>query len=93
MFPQRQTTSLAAGGADVADVTGRAARAAVDVAVRDDAAADARADLDQQQMLGLAPVRAVLAERHDVDVVVDEHRRAGSGSRTTPGSGSRPSRA
>ena len=43
---------LVAGRADVADVAGRAVRAAVDVAVGDDAAADAGADLDEEQVLG-----------------------------------------
>ena len=41
----------------------------------DDAAADAGADLDEQQVLGVAPVGPVLAAGHDVHVVVDEHRR------------------
>ena len=52
----------------------------------DDAAADAGADLDVQQVLDVAPVRPVLAEGHDVDVVVDEHRaRRGSARRTSRG--------
>ena len=41
----------------------------------DDPAADAGADLHVEQVLDVAPVRPVLAQRHDVDVVVDEHRR------------------
>ena len=41
----------------------------------DDAAADAGADLHVQQVLDVPPVGPVLAERHDVDVVVDQHRR------------------
>ena len=61
---------------DVADVAGRAAGAAVDVPVGDDAAADPGADLDEQQVVGRAPVDPVLAAGHDVDVVVDEDRRA-----------------
>ncbi len=48
---------------------------AVDVPVGHDAAADSRADLDQEQVLGLAPMHPMLAAGHDVDVVVDEHRR------------------
>ena len=48
----------------------------MDVPVGDDAAADAGADLDQEQVVGLAPVHPVLAAGHDVDVVVDEHGRA-----------------
>ena len=59
----------------MADVARRALRAAVDQPPADDPAADAGADLDEQQVVGVAPVRPVLAERHDVDVVVDQHRR------------------
>src|SRR6201999_3598344 len=59
--------------ADVADVTGRALRAAVVAVARDDPTADAGADLDVEQVLAVAPVRVVLAEGHDVDVVVDQH--------------------
>ena len=54
---------------------GRALGAAVDPAAGDDAAADAGADLHVEQVLDVAPVGPVLAERHDVDVVVDEDRR------------------
>ena len=54
-------------------------------AAGDDAAADAGADLDEQQVVGVAPVRPVLAEGHDVDVVVDEHRRRRSGVENQPG--------
>ena len=63
------------GDVDVADVAGGALGAAVDAAVGDHAAADAGADLDEEQVVGVAPARPVLAERHDVDVVVDQHRR------------------
>src|SRR4051812_10105825 len=63
------------GDPDVADVAGGALGAAVDVAVGDDAAADAGADLDEEQVLDVAPVRPVLAEGHDIDVVVDEYGR------------------
>ena len=51
----------------------------------DDAAADAGADLDEHQVLGVAPVGPVLAEGHDVDVVVDEHRRVVAARRTSRG--------
>ena len=61
---------------DVADVSRGSAGAPMDVAVGHDAAADARADLDQEQMLGVGPVHPVLAAGHDVDVVVDQHGRA-----------------
>jgi len=43
------------GDVDVADVAGGALGAAVDASVGDDAAADAGADLDEQQVLGVAP--------------------------------------
>jgi hypothetical protein len=59
----------------VADVARGSTGSTVDVPVRDDPAADARADLDQEQVLRLAPVHPVLAPRHDVDVVVDQHGR------------------
>ena len=62
--------------ADVADVAGGALGAAVDAAADDDPAADPGTDLDEQQVLDLRPVRPVLAEGHDVDVVVDQHRDA-----------------
>ena len=64
------------GDVDVADVAGGALGAAVDAAVGDHAAADAGADLDEQQVVGVAPARPVLAEGHDVHVVVDQHGRA-----------------
>ena len=59
----------------------------------DDPALDARADVDVEQVVDLAPVRPVLAERHHVDVAVDQHGRRRSAWRTSPGSRSRPSRA
>ena len=43
------------GDVDVADVAGGTLGAAVDAAVGDDAAADAGADLDEQQVVGVAP--------------------------------------
>jgi hypothetical protein len=63
-------------GPDVTDVSRRSASSPVDLPVGDDAATDAGTDLDQQQMLGIRPMHSVLAASHDVDVVVDEHRRA-----------------
>ena len=65
---------LVAGHVDVADVARRALGAAVDPAVGDDPAADAGPDLDEQQMVVGAPGLPVLAQRHDVHVVVDERR-------------------
>ena len=64
---------LVPGEPDVPDVPRRALRAAVDPVAGDDPAADAGADLHVQQVLAAAPVRVVLAQRHDVHVVVDEH--------------------
>src|SRR5215208_610598 len=64
---------LVAGHADVADVPGGSLRTAVDQAPGHDPAADARTDLDEQQVVRVAPMRPVLAQRHDVHVVVDEH--------------------
>ena len=65
-----------AGHVDVADVARRALGAAVDPALGDDPAADAGADLDEEQVVVGAPGLVVLAQRHDVHVVVDERRRA-----------------
>ena len=48
--------------------------------------------LIEQEMLGLGPVHPVLAAGHDVDVVVDQHRRAVA-AREPARMGSRPSRA
>ena len=42
-------------------------------AARDDAAADAGADLDREEVLVLGEAGAVLAERHEVDVLRDQH--------------------
>ena len=82
---------VVAGDPDVADVARRALRAAMDVPAGDDAAADPGADLDHQEVLGVGQGRQVLAEGHDVDVVVDQHRyavavanRPGSRTRPTP---------
>ena len=74
-LPQRHSDLLVARHADVADVARRALGAAVDLPPGHDPAADARADLDEQQVVGVAPVREVLAQGHDVHVVVDQHRR------------------
>ena len=66
---------VVAGHANVPDVSGRALRAAVHAAVGHDPAPDPGADHHVQQVLDLAPVHPVLAERHHVDVVVDQRRR------------------
>src|SRR5699024_8005050 len=57
---------------DMAEVPGGSHRAAVHAAFADQAAADARGHLDEQQVVGIGPVAEVLTERHDVDVVIDE---------------------
>ncbi len=59
----------------VADVAGRALRAALQDAAGDDAGPDARRDLHEDEVVDLGPGELALAERHDVDVVVDEHGR------------------
>ena len=65
---------LPAGEADMPDVSGGPVRAAVDGAVHDDTATDARPDLDEEQMVHLGPLHPVLTQRHDVHVVVYENR-------------------
>ena len=64
----------AARDADVADVAGDALRAALQQAARDDAGADAGRDLHEHEVLDVRPGERAFAERHDVHVVVDEHR-------------------
>ena len=58
----------------MAEIAGRALRAAIEPAVGDDAGADAGGDLDEQQMPDVPPALVELAQRHQIDVVVDEHR-------------------
>ena len=82
---------LASVDDDVADVAGGALGAAVDGAAGDDAAADAGADLDVEQVLDLAPVGPVLAEGHDVHVVVDEHGHVGRCARANQPGMEKPS--
>jgi hypothetical protein len=66
------------GDLHVAKVAGGAVGAPVDDPAGHDPAADAGGDLDEQQVVDrVAPARPVLAERHDVDVVVHEHRHPG----------------
>ena len=59
------------GHVDVADVAG-APSAPVHVATGHEPRSDARADLDEQEERLVAPGRPVLADGHDVHVVVDE---------------------
>src|SRR5690606_15221005 len=57
----------------VADVAGDPLSAALQEPTGDDAGPDSRGDLHEDQVLGLRPRERAFAERHDVDVVVDEH--------------------
>ena len=60
---------------DVSDIARRALRATVNHAVDDDPAADTGADFHEQQVADRrAPTGPVLPHRHDVHVVVDQHR-------------------
>ena len=62
---------------DVADVAGAARRAAVDLTADDDAAADAGADLDAEEVAhGAGDARVLLPHGHQVHVVVDHDRAA-----------------
>jgi hypothetical protein len=56
----------------VAEVAGRSAGAATQGAVTDDPAADARRHLDEHQVVDRREAQEALAERHHVDVVVDD---------------------
>ncbi len=78
------------GHLDVAEVAGGALGAATQRAVADDPAADARGDLDEHQVVDVAEADEVLAERHDVDVVVDDDDARRALGRTKPGT-SKPS--
>ena len=62
------------GDAHVPEVAGRALGAALQLAAGDDAGADAGGDLDQHEVVDVGEMGTPLAQRHDVDVVVDEDR-------------------
>src|SRR5690606_9417608 len=64
--------SGSAGRARVAYVPGAAAGTAAEVSVGADAAADARRDLHEDEIVDIGPRHGAFAERRDVDVVVDE---------------------
>ena len=81
------------GDLDVAEVAGRALGAAAQLAVADDPAADAGGDLDEQQVVDVREPDGVLAERHHVDVVVDDDDAVELVARRSPGRRNRPSRA
>ena len=65
---------VAARHPDVAEVPGRAVGAALELAAADDAGADSRGDLDEEEVVVFRPVGGLLAQGHDVDVVVHQHR-------------------
>ena len=67
--------AVAAGrDADVADVAGDAAGAAVQTAVADDGRADARTGLDEDVVAEVGATRGRLSHRHEVGVVLDDER-------------------
>src|SRR5690625_1766857 len=57
---------------DVSEVAGGALRAAAQRAVGDDAGTDPGRDLDEDEIVDVGPGDELLAEGHDVDVVVDD---------------------
>ena len=64
---------------DVTDVPGAAVHAAVELAVDDDPAADARPDLHEEEVAGVASdasAGALFADGEHVDVVVEDYRAA-----------------
>ena len=61
--------------ADVPDVAGAPVVAAQQRAAGDDAGADPGGDLDEDHVREVRPVAAVLAERHGVDVALQQRRR------------------
>src|SRR5690606_24402063 len=63
----------AAGDLHVANIAGDSLGAALQEAAGDDARSDSGGDLHEDQVLCLRPRERAFAERHDVDVVVDEH--------------------
>ena len=73
----------------MADVAGGALRAALQDAAGDDAGADAGRDLDEDEVVDVGPGELALAERHDVDVVVDEHRHVEGARWSQPGTSKR----
>ena len=76
-LPQRHTTDAVVDDLDVADVAGATLRAAVDPPVRDDAGADAGADLDDHDVVVAdGDAGPPLAKGEEVHVVVDPDRRA-----------------
>ena len=64
---------------DVAEVAGGALGAPVQPPAADDSGADAGRDLDEDEVLHVGVDGGVLAQGHQVDVVVDEHRPAEGG--------------
>jgi len=64
---------------DVAEVSGGAISPAVDLAIEDESATDPGSHLDEEKRGVIAPVGPVLAETHEIRVVVDQNRCAISG--------------
>ena len=65
---------VAARHPDMAEVSGRAVGTALELAAADDAGADSRGDLDEEEIVVFRPVGGPLPKGHDVDVVVHQHR-------------------
>src|SRR5699024_9424633 len=62
------------GHGDVTEVPGRALFPTAKFAVNDQAGADAGGDLDEDEVLDVRPMRMMLAQRHDIHIVVNEDR-------------------
>jgi hypothetical protein len=60
----------------MANVPRSAARASIDCAVQDNAAANSGSGLDEKEMLDPRPELAVLGQRHEINVIVDQGRNA-----------------
>ena len=84
---------FAARDVHVPDVAGRALGAALQEAAGDDPGADAGRHLDEDQVVGIRPGEFAFAERHHVDVVVDEHRHVEDARAASRARRSGPSRA
>jgi hypothetical protein len=67
---------VVARNVDVPYVTGGTLGPTMNSAIFDDATANAGPDLDEQQVVGVAPAAPVFAKRHQVDIVVDQGVRA-----------------
>ena len=59
---------------NVPDITGRSLCSTLQHPAGDDTGTDTRGNFDEDHLGDIGPRRDLLAERHDVDVIVDEHR-------------------